>query len=448
MMMSLERKLDGVDLEGTVATVERNMVYVSRDAEKTLASIHKSLATLNRAPVCTVAAEASRYGLWTHDGMTKEEIEVFLGRLRVLSRVDRATTSDASQFVHMVRSPTAVIVEPSSSVRRENAESWAKFQKKLLEAKYLQVVPADFEKNSLYIPSEKRRSSPPVRFERSWEVRRRERQRENDWYYEERKRVVRENEEKKRARTFDALASARRCLEPLTEEENERVEEAFHRRDRDLIMDHFNIEIFGEHVRRLRPRQWLVDELINFYFQLLQQRDKAILEKKGNNDLSSHFFNSFFFVKLLGDDQRSYNYAGVRRWTKRFDIFQKKYVCIPVNLGNMHWTLIVIDVQHKVIRYFDSMNGQGYDYLNATLRYLKDEHVDKKKTPLDTDGWTLLPTTPDTPQQQNGYDCGVFATFFAHFMSLDGTEPDFDQSNINLLRRRLLLSILDKNVPY
>ena len=53
-----------------------------------------------------------------------------------------------------------------------------------------------------------------------------------------------------------------------------------------------------------------------------------------------------------------------------------------------------------------------------------------------------MPTTPSTSQQQNGIDCGVFATF-THFMSVDATEPDFHQGDVPHLRIRFLLSILD-----
>lgn len=36
-----------------------------------------------------------------------------------------------------------------------------------------------------------------------------------------------------------------------------------------------------------------------------------------------HFFNSFFYAKLVGDHQDKYDYQGVRRWTTRasVDIF-------------------------------------------------------------------------------------------------------------------------------
>lgn len=41
----------------------------------------------------------------------------------------------------------------------------------------------------------------------------------------------------------------------------------------------------------------------------------------------------------------------------------------------------------------------------------------KKKQEFDEQGWELVPTQPDTPQQANGSDCGVFTSIFADFLS-------------------------------
>ena len=80
----------------------------------------------------------------------------------------------------------------------------------------------------------------------------------------------------------------------------------------------------------------------------------------------------------------------------------------------------------------------------AMFQYLKDEHETKKGAPLPGD-WTLTPTSQDTPRQHNGYDCGVFATFCAHYVSV-GAAPAFDQADIPQLRERMMLDILNKQL--
>ena len=96
--------------------------------------------------------------------------------------------------------------------------------------------------------------------------------------------------------------------------------------------------------------------------------------------------SSFFHSKLC---ENGYTYANVRRWSKKFDVFSKDKIFVPVNISNSHWCLAVIFIQKKKIEYYDSMNGAGRRTLDALLRYLGDEMKDKKKTDFDSDGWEL-----------------------------------------------------------
>lgn len=51
------------------------------------------------------------------------------------------------------------------------------------------------------------------------------------------------------------------------------------------------------------------------------------------------------------------------------------------------------------------------------LRYLEEEYKDKKGATLDMSDWKLVPSQPNTPQQENSCDCGVFATCFAYLLA-------------------------------
>ncbi|KAJ1444642.1 hypothetical protein M885DRAFT_552394, partial [Pelagophyceae sp. CCMP2097] len=50
-----------------------------------------------------------------------------------------------------------------------------------------------------------------------------------------------------------------------------------------------------------------------------------------------------------------------------------------------------------------------------------------------------------TPQQSNSFDCGVFASYFAHYISL-GVRPTFSQEHMPHLRRRMMADILAKKI--
>ena len=64
-------------------------------------------------------------------------------------------------------------------------------------------------------------------------------------------------------------------------------------------------------IQKLKPGEWLNDEIINFYMELIADRSRsetAIAEKAP----SVHCYSTFFCSTL-----RENGYAKVRRWTKR-----------------------------------------------------------------------------------------------------------------------------------
>lgn len=99
-------------------------------------------------------------------------------------------------------------------------------------------------------------------------------------------------------------------------------------------------------------------------------------------------------------------------------------------------------MQEKRIQFYDSMMGSGMYYLEGLMRYLKDEWSAKKGGDLpDADQWQLVTCEEDTPQQSNGFDCGVFTCMFADFLSLD-RPLSFNQEHITQCRERIALSIM------
>ena len=125
-----------------------------------------------------------------------------------------------------------------------------------------------------------------------------------------------------------------------------------------VIIEKFSIDMTVKKLQCLRPRQWLNDEVINFYFHMLMS---GLYRRDG-----FFSFSSFFFVKLLVPNV-GYTYKNVRRWTKNVDIFSKKKIFIPINIGNSHWTLLLIDLMIKTIFYYDSL-GNADVYASHALR--------------------------------------------------------------------------------
>ena len=188
-------------------------------------------------------------------------------------------------------------------------------------------------------------------------------------------------------------------------------------------------------------------QVVNMYMALLQERDDRLCAHAAKTPKAAkrwpcRFFNSFFINKLL-DEGRGYNYVGVRRWTKKFDVFAHRMLFFPVNISNTHWCLAVVHVREKRIQYYDSMGGPGTYYLRALQRWVVDEMKHKKGEDIDPEEWRLQPTTSDTPQQKNGSDCGVFTSMCADYLSEDLQLSDFAQRDIPRLRYRIAHSIIN-----
>lgn len=81
-------------------------------------------------------------------------------------------------------------------------------------------------------------------------------------------------------------------------------------------------------IARLRPGQWLNDEIINFYGAMILARSEGSKEnvpqvngkvaggamKRRGAPLNIHYFSSFFWAKLTGD---GYDKGRLAKWTKK-----------------------------------------------------------------------------------------------------------------------------------
>ena len=193
----------------------------------------------------------------------------------------------------------------------------------------------------------------------------------------------------------------------------------------------FAIPIKRRDIRTLIGLEWLNDEIINFYLNLIADRSQ-----NDNNLPKCHIMNTFFYPRLLEK-----GFSGVSRWTRRIDLFSFDYVLIPIHL-RVHWCLAWIDISQKTITYFDSMGAPNDQCLHALANYLPSEHMDKKKSELSMDEWGIS-NASDIPHQRNASDCGVFAMTFAEHIS--SRKPfKFSQRQMPYFRRKMAYEIVNQ----
>ncbi|GLV43295.1 hypothetical protein CBL_14027 [Carabus blaptoides fortunei] len=219
-------------------------------------------------------------------------------------------------------------------------------------------------------------------------------------------------------------------ISEFTAAQDARIDDALKSRNPNRVFaEKFNLRITGHELKLFNEKEWLNDEVINFYVNLIQERSEQ------RNLPRVYSFNTFFYPKLI-----SSGYSSLQRWTKRVDIFSFDIIVVPVHLG-FHWCMATIDFRDKSIRYYDSMLGNNNQCLTALENYLREEHCDKKKTEYDTSDWKQV-IMKDIPRQLNGSDCGVFSCTFAEFITRNAKFL-FTQENMPYMRRKMVIEIIE-----
>ncbi|XP_024007870.1 ubiquitin-like-specific protease 1C isoform X2 [Eutrema salsugineum] len=180
----------------------------------------------------------------------------------------------------------------------------------------------------------------------------------------------------------------------------------------------------------LSPREYLTSPVINFYIRFLQHH----VFSANQTAADSHFFNTFFYKKLIeavsykGNDKDAF-FVKLRRWWKGFDIFRKSYIFIPIH-EDLHWSLVIICIPDKedesglTLLHLDSLGLHPRKVIfNNVKRFLREEwnylnqDASLSDLPISEKIWRDLPdrineAQVQVPQQKNDFDCGLFVLFF------------------------------------
>ncbi|KAG8445099.1 hypothetical protein GDO86_010026 [Hymenochirus boettgeri] len=168
----------------------------------------------------------------------------------------------------------------------------------------------------------------------------------------------------------------------------------------------------------LDGQNWLNDQVINMYGELIMD---AVPEKV-------HFLNSFFHRQLV-----TKGYNGVKRWTKKVDFFKKTLLLIPIHL-EVHWSLITVNIPHKMISFYDSQ-GIHFKFCVENIRKYLITEAREKNHPEFLQGWQTT-ITKCIPQQKNDSDCGVFVLQYCKCLALE--QPfQFSQDDMPRVRKRI-----------
>lgn len=196
------------------------------------------------------------------------------------------------------------------------------------------------------------------------------------------------------------------------------------------VKSRFAIDITIKDLKTLKGTNWLNDNIIDFYLNLISLQNSNIF-----------CWTTHFYTTLL-----KRGYSGVARWSKRkkINVNSKNLIIIPINILSTHWSLAIVDNINLTITYYDSLNSSGN--LNALLLikdYMIQEAV-KNNSPLNYHDFKLIPNFK-TPQQENGSDCGVFTCTCANFIA-NNKPLNYSQNDMSTIRSRMCFEILNEKL--
>lgn len=219
-------------------------------------------------------------------------------------------------------------------------------------------------------------------------------------------------------------------LTQLSKEQVQVVNKAWGQSPNSLISSAFQIEITTRDLQTLCDGHWLNDNVIDFYFNLITAKNTSVF------GWTTHFFTT---LKLKG-------YQGVARWSKRkkVNVTEKDLILVPINIMSTHWALAVVDNKNKRFQYYDSLSSNGNLQALQILQNYMTQEGKKHNSSTNFDEYLIEKNMP-SPQQQNGYDCGVFTCICANYVS-QGKELRYGQKDMKLIRRRMAYEIIMKDL--
>ncbi|CUM64079.1 uncharacterized protein PRCAT00001668001 [Priceomyces carsonii] len=239
---------------------------------------------------------------------------------------------------------------------------------------------------------------------------------------------------KEKSAVQDAVLKEREHLKThiqgLSYEQSLVVEKSWSRASNEIIVSDFQIEICTRDLRTLKDGQWLNDNVIDFYFNLITSNDPKVY------GWTTHFYTTL----------ESKGYQGVSRWARRrkINLVEKDLILIPINIMETHWALAVVDNVAKSMKYFDSLTTNGNMRALKIISNYMNHEAERLNISQNYDDYTFS-ENEKTPQQRNGSDCGVFTCTCARFIAKHEA-LSFGQKDMKIIRRRMAYEIIEKKL--
>ena len=132
-------------------------------------------------------------------------------------------------------------------------------------------------------------------------------------------------------------------------------------------------------------------------------------------------------------------------------VFDKDKLFFPINVSSSHWTLVVVFIQLKELRYYDSLcsSNKAYDLGIKIMKNIYELFIKKaynltEKKEIEKD-WVLKNVSKYSPQQKNGDDCGIYVLMTADILAVDENIV-ITHKDATMFRHRLAYALMSKQL--
>lgn len=165
-----------------------------------------------------------------------------------------------------------------------------------------------------------------------------------------------------------------------------------------VVLSYHDCLLRASDVALLEGPHWLNDLLIGFYFEYLDKKTNKD-EKKELLFISPELTQ---LLKLTHPSQYEFLLSSL-------DVLDSDFVFFPLNncdrkqsAGGSHWSLLVYSKPEQVCFHFDSSSGFNGVVASEFARSLTSYFLGRSKECIQV----------PCPQQENGYDCGIYVLCF------------------------------------
>ena len=196
------------------------------------------------------------------------------------------------------------------------------------------------------------------------------------------------------------------------------------------VLARHGINLTRRDFKSLTGKNYLNDKIIDQYMKQIERRNQ-----EDPNLPKAHACTTFLYTQLKRYGVKE-GCKETENWTPE-DFLEYDLIFFPIHHQH-HWSLIVVETEHRTVHYFDSLIGSRHSSAapRTMKMYMEEQH---KKKGEETE--YTIKVRKDAPLQYNGVDCGVFVCQYAERVARR-SRMDFTQKDMKEARDRMIEELM------